>query len=340
MNEKKRKSNIELFRILLILMVIILHYFNAEMGGALVHTVPGSINYYFIHLVESLCIVAVNGFVLITGYFSYKKENIKVSKATNLILIMIFWGLLLSLLTVFVLRPEGINMQVIEDIIKSATNQWFVIIYCILYSLIPFLNKVINNISQNSYKTLLVIGLIFFYLWPSFYTKITISDAGYGIVNFVYLYFIGAYIRKYHEKDKRVFSPLIIYLGCALITTLASLKIGRAWDYNFIFNLIGSVTLFEVFRSINIKHSKVINKLATYTFAVYLIDVNNFFNIYLYRTLFHSNNYWNSNCMFLNLIITTIGIYVICIILESLRVLLFGKVFKWLSNKVKLVVEA
>lgn len=335
-----RRSNIELLRILLILMVIVLHYFNADMGGALGHVHPGSISYNFIHLMESLCIVAVNGFVLITGYFSYKKGSVKVSKVTNLILIMIFWGLLLSLLTVFVLRPESVDMRVIEDIIKSATNQWFVIIYCILYLLIPFLNKVINNISQNSYKTLLVIGLIFFYLWPSFYTKITISDAGYGIVNFVYLYFIGAYIRKYHEKDKHVLSPLIIYLGCALITTLASLKIGRAWDYNFIFNLIGSVALFEVFRSINIKHSKVINKLATYTFAVYLIDVNNFFNIYLYRTLFHSNNYWSSNDMFLNLIITTIGIYVICIILESLRVLLFGKIFKWLSNKVKLVVEA
>lgn len=209
-----------------------------------------------------------------------------------------------------------------------------------MYLLIPFLNKIINNISQNSYKTLLVIGLIFFYFWPSFYTKITVSDAGYGIVNFVYLYFIGAYIRKYHENDKHVLSPLIIYLGCALITTVASLKIGRAWDYNFIFNLIGSVALFEVFRSINIKHSKVINKLATYTFAVYLIDVNSFFNIYLYRTLFHSNNYWNSNDMFLNLIVTTIGIYIICIVLESLRVLLFGKAFKWLSNKVKLVVEA
>lgn len=340
MADKKRKSNIELFRILLILMVIILHYFNAEMGGALGHTIPGSVSYYFAHLMESLCIVAVNGFILITGYFSYKKENVKVSKIANLVLIMIFWGLLLSLLTVFILRPENINTQTINDIIKSATNQWFVVIYCILYLLIPFLNRIINNISQNSFKTLLVIGLIFFYLWPSFYTKITVSDAGYGIINFVYLYFIGAYIKKHHENDKHVWYPLIIYIACALITTLASLKIGRAWDYNFIFNLIGSVALFELFRSINIKHSKIINKLATYTFAVYLIDVNNFFNIYLYRTLFHSNNYWNNNGMFLNLIITTIGIYIICIILESLRVLLFGKLFKWLSNKVKLVVEA
>ena len=341
MSETRRKSNIELFRILLILMVIVLHYFNAEMGGVLGHVIPGSINYYFTHFIESLCIVAVNGFVLITGYFSYSKEKVKVSKTVNLFLVMVFWGLLLSLLTVLVLRPEDIkNKQTIINIIEAATNQWFVIIYCILYLLIPFLNKIINSINQNSYRVLLIIGLMFFYIWPSFYTTITVSDGGYGIINFVYLYLIGAYIKKYHDDDKRVLVPLVVYICCALITTLVSLKVGRAWGYNFIFNLIGSVALFEVFRSINIKQNKVINKLATYTFAVYLIDVNSFFNVYLYRTLFHSNDYWNSNGIFLNLIITIIGIYVICIMLESLRVLLLSKLFKRLSNKVKFVVEA
>lgn len=34
---KKRKSNIELLRIVLILMVITLHYFNGNMGGGLKH---------------------------------------------------------------------------------------------------------------------------------------------------------------------------------------------------------------------------------------------------------------------------------------------------------------
>ena len=89
---RERKSNIELLRIVLILMIIILHYFNADMGGVLGHTIPGSINYYSSHLLESMSIVAVNVFVLITGYFSYKKEQVKVSKAINLVVIMIFWG--------------------------------------------------------------------------------------------------------------------------------------------------------------------------------------------------------------------------------------------------------
>lgn len=337
---RERKSNIELLRIVLILMIIILHYFNADMGGVLGHTISGSINYYSSHLLESMSIVAVNVFVLITGYFSYKKEQVKVSKAINLVVIMIFWGLLLSLLTVLILQPRRIDVGVIEDIIKSATNQWFVVIYSILYLLIPFLNKVINNINKNSYKWLLGIGLFFFYIWPSFYTKVTLNDGGYGIVNFVYLYLIGAYIRKYHQNDKSIIKSLLVYLLCALIVTVFSFKFGRAWDYCFVFNLVGSIALFELFRSINIKHSKLINQLATYTFAVYLIDVNEFFNKFLYRTLFHSNHYWNSNGMILNLIISVIGIYIICIILEFLRRLIFGRFFDWFVNKIKLEIRA
>lgn len=310
------------------------------MGGLLGHVEYGSLNYYLGHLLESLSIIAVNCFILITGYFSYKKDSVKCSKTINLIAIMFFWGLLLTLVTVFILRPQNISTKLIVGIIESATNQWFVIIYCILYLSIPFLNKVIGNINQISYKILLIIGIFFFYFWPSFYTTVTVKDHGYGIVNFVFLYFIGAYIRKYHEKNKQIVKPLISYLVCAVIVSIISLKISRAWDYCFIFNLFGSVALFEVFRSINIKYNKIINKLATYTFAVYLIDANGAFNIFLYRTLFHSNKYWNSNNMFFNLIITTIGIYVICIILESLRILLLGKLFKWFSNKVKYVIEA
>jgi len=338
--KKSRQSNIELLRIVLILMVIILHYFNGGMGGALKHVINGTPNYYLVHWLESVSIIAVNTFVIITGYFSYKKNNIRIAKVLNLVAIMLFWGLLLSLLTVFLLHPQNITREVLTNILKTATNQWFVVIYCILYLLIPYLNKMISGINQDSYKWLLAIGLFFFYFWPSFYSKVTVHDNGYGIINFVYLYLVGAYISKYHKENKQVVKPLIIYVVCTLVVTVFSLKFGRAWDYCFIFNLFGSIAIFQAFRSINIKQNKFINYLATYTFAIYLIDVNGFFNKLLYRTLFHSDRYWNSNVMILNLIISVIGIYVICIILELLRRLVFGRLFAWFMDKVELEIKA
>lgn len=69
---EKRKSNIELLRIILILLVIILHYMNISMGGALGKVRPNTFDYYLDHFIESLSIVAVNVFILITGYFLFE----------------------------------------------------------------------------------------------------------------------------------------------------------------------------------------------------------------------------------------------------------------------------
>ena len=60
---KKRNSTIEMLRIISMLGVVGLHYFNKKLGGALNTTVP--VNIYIAHFLESLCITSVNIFVLI-----------------------------------------------------------------------------------------------------------------------------------------------------------------------------------------------------------------------------------------------------------------------------------
>lgn len=332
----KRQSNIELLRIVAILMVIILHYLNGSMGGELQHVVPGSLNYYLSHFIESLCIIAVNVFVLITGYFSYKKTQVKVSKVVNLFLVMIFWGLLLSVVTVFWLLPQTINFSLVKGIVEASLSQWFVVIYSILYLLIPFINKMINAIDEKSLRVILIINLIFFYVWPTLFTNIPDSSKGYGIVNFINLYLIGAYIHKYHDEKVKLNKLVALYLILTVITTVFSFVAGRAYDYNSVFTLFSSVIFFEIFKSLNIGYNKTINRLAIYTFSVYLIDVNGYFNKFLYRNLFRSNEYWNDKLMIVNLLLAVIGIYIICILLDYLRTLIFGKAFNYLSNKVKL----
>ena len=336
----KRQSNIELLRIIAILMVIVLHYLNGNMGGELQHVAPGSINYYLSHFIESLCIIAVNVFVLITGYFSYKKEQIKVSKVVNLFLVMMFWGLLLSLITVLWLSPQRITFSIIEGIVVASLSSWFVIIYCILYLLIPFINKMFNALDKKSIKVILIINFIFFYMWPTFFTNVTDKSDGYGIVNFINLYLIGAYIHKYHDKKIKLSKLVTLYLVLTIITTVFSFAsgvyTGKAYAYNSIFNLFSSIAFFEIFKSLNIGYSKIINRLAVYTFSVYLIDSSWYFNKVLYHDLFHSNEYWNAKLMIGNLLITTIGIYIICILFDYLRILIFGKIFDYLSGKVKL----
>lgn len=334
----KRKSNIELLRVILIWLVIILHYMNASMGGALGNVQPNTFDYYLDHIIESFSIIAVDVFVIITGYFSYRKSYIRVSKIVNLFLVMLFWGLILAAISLLWLYPRVINLRTIKEIINASFFQWFVIIYIILYLLIPFLNKVINGISKSEYQILIFINVIFFYIIGTI-SKVTISDNGYGIINFVTLYLIGAYIRKYYDAKIPFKYSIPIYLLMTMLTTCSSFITDRAWAYNTIFNLISSIAFFEIFKSIKLNYSKAINKLASYTFSVYLIDVNEFFNKFLYRVLFHSNQYWNSSLMIVNLVISVIGIYAICIIMDWLRVTLFRRGFDYISNLVKYKVE-
>ncbi|MBO4675467.1 MAG: hypothetical protein J5601_05240, partial [Elusimicrobiaceae bacterium] len=90
-----RDSNIELLRIILILMILALHYFNGEIGGLFSNVATLSANYYIAHFLESACIIAVNVFILITGYFACYKKEIALSKPLFLYSLLIFYGTIL-----------------------------------------------------------------------------------------------------------------------------------------------------------------------------------------------------------------------------------------------------
>ena len=83
---KIRNTNIEILRILSILGVIILHYNNENMGGALAYTSDLALNKFILLFFECLSICSVNLFVLITGYFMCHNNNrnaFKPSKVNN-----------------------------------------------------------------------------------------------------------------------------------------------------------------------------------------------------------------------------------------------------------------
>ena len=319
----KRKSNFELLRVLCILMIITLHY-NSSMGGLLNNVEIGSINFYISHFIQSLCIVAVNAFIIITGYFSYKKDNVKVSKVIYLFYVCLIYGLLIF--GIYLLLGNKVNANVLIELIKTIFDRWFVVIYSILYLLIPFINKLIGSLNKRQLETLIIINIFSFYVWFTVFTNTTIKDGGYGIVNFITLYLIGAYIHKYKDNYIKKYKTISIYIICAIITTILSCFTTRsAYAYNTIFNLIGSISLFLTFKNMNIKDNNIINKLSTYTFTVYIIHENSFLVKILYRDIFNCDKFYNDKFMILNMIYTVLGIYVMCIIIEYIRRLLMKK---------------
>lgn len=126
-----------------------------------------------------------------------------------------------------------------------------------------------------------------------------VADAGYGMVNFIYLYCMGFYLRNYYEDHKSAGFYLIMYVvSCLLIfliNTLMSLIMGFYFNsmisYNTVFVLAAAVNCFLMFKNLDIPQKCWITKLASKTLAVYIIHENPVLSGYIFRNLLHVNTY-------------------------------------------------
>lgn len=323
-DKKNRLSNMELLRIILMIMIIIIHYGNPAMNKPLTQT--EGINYYLIHILRSITAVAVNTFIVITGYFLINKNEVKISKVIQLFWITLFYAVVIFTVAL-ITGNETINFETIKTFLRTILDRWFVTIYIILYLLAPYINKMIKYINKNNYRNLIIIILVFFSIWPTFWSKITVYDTGFGIINFIILYLIGGYIKLYHDDFKSVSKSSLIWFVCTIITLIFSfISEDRAWSYNSIFNIISSVALFGIFKSINIKNNKIINKLSTHTFSIYIIHNNKFVENVIYAKILENSQKINPNYLIINCFIVTILVYITCIVIEFIRRLIMQKV--------------
>lgn len=160
-------------------------------------------------------------------------------------------------------------------------RNWFLTTYVVLYLLSPCLNFVIEKLNKRQFQSLILLMVTIFYLVPTIdYTlnapTVTL-DSGYGIVNFVCLYFIGRYIKIYLGDVKKVYAGLGYFLSCILLfagnhimTRLMGFYFNTYISYDTIFCLLGAIGLLLWFREANIQ-SKIINQVAGYSFAVFII---------------------------------------------------------------------
>ena len=138
MLNKERESKFELMRIISMLYIVIGH--TLSWGGITSKT--NGITTLLIYFIYAMIVVHVNSFVLLTGYYQYKSK-FKISKITNLLLLMITYRIVLYIISIILdWQPfEGIYSFIFNMIPISNFSYWFLNIYIILYLISPFLNK-------------------------------------------------------------------------------------------------------------------------------------------------------------------------------------------------------
>ncbi|MEN2768506.1 acyltransferase [Ornithinibacillus xuwenensis] len=330
MNRSQHESKFELLKIISILMVIVLHYFNSRMGGGFGNVNDGTFNNYFMYYVESLSIIAVNCFIMITGYFLIVKESIRFRKVTNLVVITVFYGILFLVINGIINNQVGsnwFNLDTLSHAISPVYDaKWFVGSYIALYLLTPYINKVLKSLTKKQYLRFLVIYIILFSITPTIFYYISYNDRGYGVLSFIMFYAIGGYLRKYPLKVNKKWLFLLGYLFSTTITFVLALKVighGSFFSYNTIFNVMSTFFLFMFFSNIKIK-SRIINYLAGFTFPIYLIHTDISIRNYVYNNILETHRFWNSGLLYIgHLIITVVITFIVCIMIDILRQYLF-----------------
>lgn len=338
----RRNSSIELVRILSMIMIIILHYNNDMLGGALGHVSKGEINYHFLYIVESICIVGVNVFILVTAFFSESVKEIKVRKIVDLYFLMIFYDFIGYVISVIIGENTFSMKEVIVTVLPFLVGRrWFVETYIILMMLIPFINKIINHINKKSHELAIFIQVALFSIWPTIGFSAPVLDHGYGIITFIMLFFIGTYIKKYIVKMEVRKDYLI---PCCVMTSIISIVAiyfqsilhigGGAWDYCNFFVLVGSVSLFLLFScGISEFYNDKINGIAKHTYGVFLIHTNRALANTIYQNIFKCEEVYDSKYLWVHLIITVVLLFVICIVIDAIRAFIFKHTYdKWAKN--------
>ena len=277
-----RQSNIELLRLLSMLMIVIFH-FN---GHALQSGEILSSQWVAYNLTHTLTITATSVFVLISGYFGI---HFKAKGLLNLYMRCFIWGLIGYLLyVVFTDNPLKLTTLAARVMPFTHNKWWFIITYLELYFLSPILNAAIEMFDKKKHMfVILIFGFVTLYMG---YCRETGEDTwGTSLSHFLWLYMIARYINKYvsHyviQKHRWVWAAgfivsSLITFGLAALGAKVSIPVClRAYPYCSPWVLMGALSLLLFALSFTFE-SRVINWFASSSLSAYLLQDSIYFGM-------------------------------------------------------------
>ena len=230
-----------------------------------------------------------------------------------------------------------------------------------LHYIFPFLNKMINSLNQKQLKVIIIIFFVFMCVINNITPLNQNFEAigGHSILWFMFLYGVGAYIKKYKNMDegKNKYRYLLYYFICIILgfifkivlEKLVNLNIllqyanARVLAFNSVFAFLGAVSLFMFFKNIKIKRniiSKFILFISGNVFAVYLIHEHELNRQVIWKTKLNIDIADMQNNFVLHYVVCILIIFVSCVLIEEIRKIIFKLFFKIpIFNKLKLKVN-
>lgn len=349
-----RKSNIELLRIIAMVMIIAHHI--AVHSNFVFPTNSISINRLWIQFIQMGGKIGVDIFVLISGYFLITSNSIKTSKVLKLWL-QIFTYSAGVFLVIILFSPQALGIKALVKNVFPITfsKWWFASAYFMLYLISPYINRLLNSFCKKEYQRLLVLLFVSWCVIPTFLSASWQSNS---LLWFVFLYALAGYVRLYIDVTSIKSSKCILIAGAIAVLTFLSvitfdilgLKFSFVATHTTFFYgmeklpiLVISLMLFLGFANMKIGYVPFINTISSTCFGIYLLHDNNYVRELLWSTIFQNTNYQQSNFLIPYTLMQIIVVFVICTIIEFIRIHLIEKVYlkpvEKLSNWVNVKLE-
>ena len=303
----------------------------------------GGLNWVTMESIYILATVAVNCFVMISGFFLIEKTNLRWQGIVR-IWVQTFFYCLVFLGISLILKKPITAREVIDSILPvHGQMYWFVDIYLGLMLIAPFLSRLALSLSQRQYLVLL--ALFFCMNFQVFYGDIY---GGYNtIVWFTFLFLVSGYIKLYgvptvfrQYRGAILLSVWVLFVLIALITNLmngpGAMKFVSSSYHGPIFILSLAVFVYFVYTPMEgglpnwmVKH------VAPFNFGVYLIHAHPVIHEKIWGIII-PNAY--TLPMAVHCLVCAMFIYIVCILIDMLRELLFRAVHlpqftSWISKK-------
>lgn len=211
MTKKVRQSNVELLRIITMILVMVVHAnFRALSAPTVADAVTEPSSAFLRLLTESFSIICVNVFVLISGWFGIKFSW---EKLIEFLFQILFFGLIIYIIA-SIISPEKLKSFKIV-FMAGPWNYWFVKCYLFLYIISPILNAFVEKASKNEFKILLILffAMQTVYGWAT--DGATWYNKGYSGISFAGLYLLARYVRLYPAKwfKHSIKFDIVVYLS-------------------------------------------------------------------------------------------------------------------------------
>ena len=336
----RRLSNMELLRIVAMLFILVVHADFKALGAPTLDDMEASPLLSFFRLLgQSMSIVCVNLFILISGWFGIRP---KIARFSEFVFQVLFFGISIYLVMyAFGLVTEWSKYDWIKLLFfRRGDSLWFVTSYIVLYIFSPILNEFAEHANRQVFKRV----LMSFFIVQLFFGHIDSDDffaKGYSPISFMGLYLLAKYSHLYPSKYTSLnkYYDICIYLSIVftivLLAFLFKIATGKGisflYDYSSPLVILASFYFFLFFTKISF-YNKVINWIGASSFAVYLLHSDPL----LFKTYYLDNIYeWYTNESLSNFLLQTSG-FLICIFSLSI---LFDKIRLYTWNLLYCILE-